>query len=287
MAAWAASFTNWGPSKFGYQAVRAVLEVGVPMIDLSFCPEDLMELNGLAKKNGTFLISDCGLAPGLSNLIVGYEFSKREVENIKIMVGGVAKDIDAPYGYKVSWSVDDLLEEYTRPARIRIDGENVQIPTLTNYEVVNIPGVGIMEAFCTDGLRSLLRIHGPKNLVEKTLRWRGHVDQIKPLIRDGTFVETITRECQNGEDLVVMRIEMDDDVIQTVIKASDGISAMSRGTALTTAMTARLVLEDDVFVNSKGVYFMEDFLPEESMKLLEMLETRAGVAFNWFKKGEE
>jgi saccharopine dehydrogenase-like NADP-dependent oxidoreductase len=155
----------------------------------------------------------------------------------------VPRDSSRPYRYTVTWSVEDLLEEYVRPARIRRQGRIVEVPALSGLVRIEIPGVGELEAFYTDGLRSLLRLDIP-SMEEMTLRWPGHVDQIRPLIADGSFVETIRRSCtfDRPDDIVVIRIEIrrGDRTEETlIVDRFDGRrTAMTRTTALTCSAVA-------------------------------------------------
>jgi saccharopine dehydrogenase-like NADP-dependent oxidoreductase len=148
----------------------------------------------------------------------------------------------------ITWSPEDLLDEYLRPARIIRDGKVVEVPALSGLEIIKIPGVGDVEAFFTDGLRTLLSeanrpigVPRIKNMTEKTMRWPGHVGAVKPLIANGTLVKELTEKCREGADLVVFRVQADGDVVNMVERARDGMSAMARTTALTCAAFARWV----------------------------------------------
>ncbi|MDF1663486.1 MAG: saccharopine dehydrogenase C-terminal domain-containing protein [Planctomycetota bacterium] len=230
------------PAALGYEAAQAAIAAQRSYVDIAFYEEDAADLHDKAKAAGVAIMPDCGLAPGISNLVIGRAMAQNpEVERIDIYVGGVAADKTRPFGYVISWSVPDLLEEYVRPARIRQNGETVSVPVFSGMEQLDIEGVGTMEAFYTDGLRSLLDIKGPKTLNEKTLRWPGHVDAIKPLLEKGSFIEEISAQCSEGEDFVVLFIRVDGEEVVMTAQAKDGLSAMSRTTALTCAAFARLV----------------------------------------------
>jgi lysine 6-dehydrogenase len=230
------------PARLGFQAARAAISARKSYVDIAFYEQDAVDLHDQARAAGIAIMPDCGLAPGISNLVIGRGLAKYpETEGIDIYVGGVAADKTRPYGYVVSWSVPDLLEEYIRPARIRQNGETVTVPVFSGMEELDIEGVGRMEAFYTDGLRSLLSLEGPTTLNEKTLRWPGHVEAIKPLLAGGTFIEEIADKCSQGEDLVVLVIKIDEEQVVMTARARDGLSAMARTTALTCAAFARLV----------------------------------------------
>ena len=161
------------PGDVGYQSVRAAIDAKVDMVDVSFMPENPLTLDGDAVKAGVTIVPDCGVAPGISNLLVGHTISKLdEVESIRIMVGGLPEEPVPPLGYVVTWSVANLLDEYSRTAKIVKNGKVVEVAALTGLEEVEFPGVGKLEAFYTDGLRTLLHtVEGVKNMSEKTLRY--------------------------------------------------------------------------------------------------------------------
>ncbi|MDH5441412.1 MAG: saccharopine dehydrogenase family protein [Candidatus Bathyarchaeota archaeon] len=180
------------PGRMGYQTVRACVEAGVDMVDLSFMPEDPLTLHREAQKADVTVIPDCGVAPGISNMLVGRAYSLLdEVEEAIILVGGIPEKPIGPLGYKVTWCVEDLLEEYTRESKIVKHGKVVEEEALNGLELVEFPGVGKLEAFYTDGVRTLhSTIKGVKNMWEKTLRYPGHAEKIK-LLRDlGFFGQT-------------------------------------------------------------------------------------------------
>src|SRR5205085_5678416 len=167
-----------------------------------------------------------------------------------ILVGGVAQGRSRPYGYVVTWSVGDLLEEYVRPARIVREGRAETVPVFSGYERVVIEGAGEMEAFYSDGLRTLIEtMPGVREMGEKTLRWPGHVEAVRPLLESNRLVEELRARCTRdpAEDLVVLRIEARwNDVLErtTLIDRYDpvtGWTAMSRTTALTTSAVAQML----------------------------------------------
>jgi saccharopine dehydrogenase-like NADP-dependent oxidoreductase len=179
------------PGDYGYQALRACINAGKDVVDVSFTPEDPLELDEEAKKSNVTIIPDCGVAPGLSNLLVGYGASMLDtVEEAKIMVGGIPEKKVPPLDYTITWSADGLIDEYIRDVTIVKDGELVQVPALSGLEEIEFAGVGTLEAFYTDGLRSLVKsIPDAENLYEKTLRYPGHVEKVKLLRELGFFSE--------------------------------------------------------------------------------------------------
>src|SRR5439155_20257809 len=195
-------------ARLGFGAMRAAIEARRPLVDVSFSAENPLALDAEARRASVAIVPDCGLAPGLSHLLVGRAVAEHGTpDEVVIYVGGVAQDPSRPFGYVVTWSVDDLLEEYLRPARIRRDGRTVEAPVFSEYERVRFEGAGEMEAFLSDGLRTLIDTHPEiRDMSEKTLRWPGHVEAIRPLLAEGRLVETIRARCtlDPPEDLVVL-----------------------------------------------------------------------------------
>ena len=174
------------PGHMGFRLLKLVIEAGKPYADIAFMPEDFLELDGLARERGVTAVVDCGVAPGLSNLLCGraaHEFD--DVERMLILVGGLPKNRVWPFEYRVVFSAVDVIEEYTRPARWVEHGTLVTKPALTDVEPVDLPRVGTVEAFNTDGLRSLAKTLRAPFMKEKTLRWPGHVEKMRMLRETG------------------------------------------------------------------------------------------------------
>jgi saccharopine dehydrogenase-like NADP-dependent oxidoreductase len=175
------------PSSLGYRTMEAVIRAGKDMVDISFLPEDALELDELAKNHGVTVVFDCGVAPGMSNIILGYHNSKMKVQKFDCMVGGLPVDRIWPYEYKAPFSPMDVLEEYTRPARIVKNGKIVIKPALSEPEFIQFDKIGTLEAFNTDGLRSLLSTMQVPNMRERTLRYPGHIELMAILRETGFF----------------------------------------------------------------------------------------------------
>lgn len=176
-------------SSLGFATLRAVILAGKSYCDISFMAEDALELDALAKERGVTAVVDCGVAPGLSNVLAGYAAKAMDpCEKIDIFVGGLPVERRWPYWYKVPYAPSDVFEIYTRPSRLVEDGEVVVKEALTEVEPIDFDGVGTLEAFNTDGLRSLVRTlpHVP-NMREKTLRYPGHVELMRVFRETGLF----------------------------------------------------------------------------------------------------
>lgn len=176
------------PGSMGYKTLESIILAKKNIVDISFFPENALDLDRLAKKNGVTAIVDCGVAPGMSNLILGYYNEKMKIESFECMVGGLPKKRVKPFEYKAPFSPADVIEEYSRPARFVENGKVVTKPALSDAEIVDMKNAGLLESFNTDGLRSILftMSHIPF-MKEKTLRYPGHIDLIKAMKQAGFF----------------------------------------------------------------------------------------------------
>ena len=294
------------PGDYGYRALQASVEARKSIVDVSFTPEDSYTLDEDARSAGVTIVPDCGVAPGLSNLIVGYAASKLDrVEEAKIMVGGIPETPVPPLGYTVTWSADGLIDEYTRDVSIVKDGTLIQVPALSGLENIEFPGVGTLEAFYTDGLRSLVKsLPGVENLSEKTLRYPGHVEKVKLLRELGLFSEepvrvqgmmvnpklvtarVFERSLVKPEvgDLLAMMIEVSGEKegerkgyryhVLEYYDHETRVSAMARTTAYTTSIIAGILVEDGI--SEKGVASMEKLGSDHELvgKVFKELEKR-------------
>lgn len=179
------------PGFMGYKTLEAVINAGKNVVDISFFPEDVLELDALAKEKEVTVITDCGVAPGMSNFIIGRYNAEMKVDAFECYVGGLPKERKPPFEYKAPFSPVDVIQEYIRPARLVEEGKIVTKPALSERVLMNFGEVGELEAFNTDGLRSLIytMIHIP-DMKEKTLRYPGHIDLIIALKQAGFFDTT-------------------------------------------------------------------------------------------------
>jgi saccharopine dehydrogenase-like NADP-dependent oxidoreductase len=177
------------PGNLGYSLINACIKSKKDLVDVSYMPQDPLRLNKEAVKANVTIVPDCGLAPGISNIIVGYAAKKLDVvQKVRIMVGGLPEKLIPPLDYVITWSPESLIDEYTRKARIVMGGRTVEVEALSGIEEVNFPGVGELEAFYTDGLRSLLKTFGGVDeMWEKTLRYKGHAEKVGLLKALGFF----------------------------------------------------------------------------------------------------
>ena len=285
-----------------YNTLHSIIEATMNVIDISFFPENSLDLDALAKEKNVTAIVDCGVAPGMDNVILGHYNEVMKLTDFECLVGGLPKTKKWPFSYKAPFSPMDVTEEYTRPARYVEHGEVVVREALTDCDYVEFEQVGTLESFNSDGLRSIIFTmpHIP-NMKEKTLRYPGHVEYVRVLKESGFFSEekidvkgvkvspldftseVLFNEWKLGEteeELTVMRVTVkgenaDGKVEEVVYNLHDEYckdtetSSMARTTGYTATAAANLFL-DGLFAE-KGV-----FPPE--------LVGKHEVCFNYFLK---
>ncbi|MCB1184220.1 saccharopine dehydrogenase NADP-binding domain-containing protein [bacterium] len=261
------------PGHLGFRTLEAVIDAGRNVVDIAFFPEDPFALDALARERGVVAVVDCGVFPGMGSALIGRLHRKLDrLERVLVLVGGLPEVREWPWEYKAVFSPVDVIEEYTRPARYIEHGREVVRPALSDPELVHLPGVGTLEAFNTDGLRTLVRTIGAPHMKEKTLRYPGHAEKMALLRECGFFgtepvdvggqavrpVDLTGRllfpmwEMHEGEgDLTVMRIEVEGErkgqrlrYVYDLLDHADlehGVSSMARTTGYTATMTARLI----------------------------------------------
>lgn len=244
------------PGPMGYATLGRIIETGVKVVDISFFEESPWPLDAIAKERGVTAVMDCGVAPGCSNLILGRALASWErVDAFRCYVGGLPVARHWPYQYKAGFSPIDVIAEYTRPARL-VEGDEVVVrPALTEVEALDFAGVGTVEAFNTDGLRSLIETSKVPEMVEKTLRYPGHCEQMAMLRDTGFFDEApvtvggvevrpidLTAELlipawhmeEGDEDLTVMRVEVEGVVDgEKILRRWEMLDRYDRGTGTT------------------------------------------------------
>lgn len=176
------------PGFMGYQTVNAVIEAGKNMVDISFFPEDPFGLDELAIAKNVTVVTDCGVAPGMGNVILGHHNQNMKITDYECLVGGLPVVREWPYEYKAVFSPIDVIEEYIRPARYVQNSAVVIREALSDPELVSFPEAGTLESWNSDGLRSLIKTmsHIP-NMIEKTLRYPGCIEYLRVLRETGFF----------------------------------------------------------------------------------------------------
>jgi len=179
---------NAVPGYLGFQGLRACLAAGRKVVDISFFPENPMELEPVAKEYNLTAAVDCGVAPGLSNMLAGYGLSQLDQAfSIQIYVGGLPVIRKWPFEYQAVFSPVDVIEEYLRPARCVENGQLVTKPALSEPELMEFENLGTLEAFNTDGLRTMIDTLTVPQMIEKTLRYPGHREKMLALRQAGFF----------------------------------------------------------------------------------------------------
>ncbi len=301
------------PGFMGYQTLETVISAGKNVVDISFFPEDPFGLDDLAKEKGVTAVVDCGVAPGLCNIIAGYVSDKLdEPDYYHCYVGGLPEIREWPYEYKAVFSPADVLEEYTRPARLVENGQEVIYPALSGIELIDFPETGTLEAFNTDGLRTLRHTLGFPTMKEKTLRYPGHANLMRtfresgffssdPVEVDGSQVIPLSLTSRLLFDQWFMKEgEKDLTVMQVVLKGKEknkqvvyqydlldhfnektGITSMARTTGYTCTIVARQLLKG--MIPDRGIcppeylgkipHLFEDLLGEYQKRGINLIET--------------
>jgi saccharopine dehydrogenase-like NADP-dependent oxidoreductase len=271
------------PGFLGFETLKTVINAEKDVVDISFFAEDAFLLNNLALKKGVTAVVDCGVAPGMGNIILGHCNEQMEIKKFECLVGGLPKVRKWPFNYKAPFSPVDVIEEYTRKVRYVENGNIVIKEPLTDIEHIEINGLGTLEAFNSDGLRTLITTmkHIP-NMIEKTLRYPGHVEYIKVLKESGFFDKNeikmnekkispieftsniLFNEWKLGdkeEEITVMRIVIkggNKNIVYTLYDEyckNTETSSMARTTGYTATAVANLVL--------KGLFKEKGIIPPE------------------------
>jgi len=187
------------PSHIGYQTVKNVIQAGKDIIDISFFSEDPFQLDKLAKENNVSAIVDCGVAPGMSNIILGYHNAQMDVNKFECYVGGLPEKRGWPWEYKTVFPPSECVEEYLQTGRFIENGNVILKEALSEPEIIDFPAVGNLEALYTDGLRTLIKTMDIPNMIEKTLRYPGITEYLKVLRDTGFFSH---KDVQVGKSII-------------------------------------------------------------------------------------
>lgn len=189
------------PATYSYKLLKSSVKTGAGIVSVSFLEEDFMQLNDEAKKSGSILIPDCGAAPGFSHMMSGYSSLKLEnTKKVIMKLGAVPKEPVAPFNHSFTWSIDDLMEEYIRPAKIKINGQPKSVNPFDTIEEENIKGIDF-HSFITDGVRSFTDSYPDIPTVEeRTLRHFGHLDFMRNFKDSGFLTKEIIT--YDGKDIV-------------------------------------------------------------------------------------
>ena len=294
------------PGELGFAMMKTVIGLGKNLCDISFMAEDFDDLDGLAREKGVTVIPDIGVAPGMSNFLMGRGASLvDEVKEAYIYVGGIPENPEPPFNYKATWSPLDCIDEFLRPARIVEGGKEVVVEAASGLHLKEFPGVGTLEVFYTDGLRSLAKNIRGETVAEMTMRWPGHVEQMKLLRSMGLFdkksrrlggVDIVPLEVTAGillpmwkmepekgdRDLTVMRVVVrgyrgKDEITSTWdlcdrFDEASWTSSMGRCTGCTCSVFARALQKG--LVKAKGVVAPEKLADDDALYAFVMAEQK-------------
>ena len=265
---------NMGPGSIGHDVLRVLHEQGHNIVDLSFSettPDQLPAGPGV-------VLWDVGIAPGLSNMLVA--LAQRELgrlDKVSIKVGGNPAQPDEGWSYMAPFSPHDVIAEYTRAARIVRDGVVTVVPAMEELHTVDANG-RTMEAFLTDGLRSLINLPAD-SMGEYTVRWPGHIQRYqRTTLSPDELVDAWAFDPQRPEfTWMEVRVEAGEKTRVWTVEDSgkNGDSSMARTTGLVTFACVKAWSERTLF--EQGVHPPEDLPDDVIHDVIEVLRNE-GVA---------
>ena len=260
---------NMLPGNLGNKATESLKNTGQRIVDLSFSeitPDNLQDVD-------SSILWDVGIAPGLSNMLVSMayrEFGK--LDSVSIKVGGNPSEPDEEWSYMAPFSPHDVIAEYTREARIIANGELVEVPAMTELHTIDANGRE-MEAFLTDGLRSLLNIPA-KKMGEYTVRWPGHIQKYQQSnLGPDELVDAWKLDPNRGEfTWMEVHITAGSHQRKWIVEDTgrDGDSSMARTTGLVTACCAIAWTKEPDMLPS-GVFAPEDLSNDVIESIIEIM----------------
>lgn len=294
------------PGNIGFETLRAIISAGKDVVDISFFDRDPFELQELAEMLSVTAVVDCGISPGLSNIVLGFHNEWMKIESYKCYVGGLPVKREWPFQYKTFFSPSDVIQEYIRPARFVSKGKIVTKEALSDPELIEFDRIGALEAFNTDGLRTLLKTMKIPNMIEKTLRYPGHMGLMK-VFRDSGFFdaaemeinEQLIRPIDLTSKLLFKHWKPDKEekeftILKFIIEGKEekekkkyiyelfdkydsetGFTSMARTTGYTCTSVARLMLEGNL--KNKGILPPEFIgaVPGYKDRIVNMLKQKA------------
>jgi len=285
------------PYYYNGPMARAAVEGGCHFSDLGGNTEIVLEqkkLHQQAEAKGISVIPDCGLAPGMVNILAAEGIRRLDLaEKVKIFVGGLPQKPEPPLNYQIVYSLEGALDYYTTPSWVLRGGRPVQVDALSEVESVEFPSpVGTLEAFHTGGGISTLPFayQGKIDVMEyKTLRYPGHAAVVRPIRELGllanepievkgskvvprdVFIAAVSPKLSkpNGRDLVALQVQVTGKKqgkatsvtfrLLDYYDAKHGISAMMRTTGYSLAITGQMQV--DGRVTAKGVHTPDEAIP--------------------------
>lgn len=253
------------PSEVAYDVVKFVLGKGRNVVDISFTDYDPFELDELARANHCMYLPHAGFAPGLSNILAGKLHYGHGSRDIEILVAGLQDKPMPPMGYIPTFNASSVIDEYTRPARFMDKGSIREAHPLETIGTMVLEGFGKLESFYSDGLSTILNTFREGSIVEKTLRYPGHMGMMKFLNEMGYFSsdrigncsareisdELFRRTVRDVPDISILKVRPLDGKgpefsIMDHYDSGKGISSMGRMTGFSAAAMATAVLESKI-----------------------------------------
>ena len=280
---------------------RVAAAVGTHFCDLGGNTEIVFQqkaLDAQARESGASIVPDCGLAPGMVNILAQHGIDQLEaqgaaVHSVRIFVGGLPQRPEGPLQYQIVYSLEGVLDYYTTQSWVVRDGRRTQVTALSEVERVDVDGVGELEAFHTAGGLSTMafRYEGRIPSMEyKTLRYPGHA-RLMEAVRELGFLELDAVEVKGqrvvprdvavavmgprlrrpaSPDLVALRVVVEGAqggapvrrAWELVDRADEarGISAMMRTTGYSLSITGQLQARGEI---APGVHTPDECIPAE------------------------
>jgi lysine 6-dehydrogenase len=263
------------PYNFNYMLAKLAVQGGCHFVDLGGNNDIVKKefsLSSEAKKSGVAIVPDSGLAPGLvSNLTALGMQELKNVQSVKLRVGGLPQHPKPPLNYMIVFSVNGLINEYIEPALVIENGKIKKIKSMGNLEQISFPKYGKLEAFTTSGGTSTLpqSFKGKiKELNYKTIRYSGHAEKMKVLLglaRPKLHKLLLNKLSIKDKDLVLLKVILENKkqrLTYTLIdKEKRGLSAMMRCTGFPAAVIAEMILLGEI--TKKGTLKHEFDIPSE------------------------
>lgn len=285
------------PSEFNPDLAKLCLDLGVHFCDLggndALVAQELA-LDEQARGKSIWIVPNCGLAPGLINVLCMHGIDRLDrTEAAHLRVGDVPLHPEPPFNFRISWSAERILEDYTNPAQLIENSQVVEVESLSREEEIYFEEepFGTMEAFCTRGGLSTLTetLAGDVEALDhKTIRWPGHAQQMRFLIGLGladdrkigvqthlTYRDVLVRQMRKRlggdyEDAVLMRVLLRGEqdgrpatLVYEMVERYDETTqqtAMKRCTAIPTVVAALFLAREEA-VSSGGADVAENVLP--------------------------
>jgi len=287
------------PYYFNFELAELAVEAGVHFSDLGGNTEIVFKqktLDAAAKKKNITIIPDCGLAPGMVNILAEHGIRQLDkVQTVRIFVGGLPQDPEPPLNYQIVYSLEGVLDYYTTLSWVLRNGKRTQVTALSEIETVRFDGsVGELEGFHTAGGLSTMafRYEGKIPTMEyKTLRYPGHAKimeairelgllELKPV--DVKGVKVVPRDLvvaamgprltkPEAYDLVALRVVTEGtkdgkpkkvgwELVDYYDK-KHGISAMERSTGYSLSITGQMQARGEI--GKAGVFTPDEAIPAE------------------------